>query len=913
MNTLREHIVMSSPEKIKNISPLLISQPNYIYRVDSGKIHICGIRKINGEKTGSRIYIATISAGSYFFSLPMDEEMFFIATGTQNATYSFITQQDLEKQYFNKKTEEERKEILQSYKSAFSEWTTHLKYNEDINKILADDDMLEQVKTHILLYSEKTSEYLHKKIILNISAENNRLLKKAELSNNEFAAILKKIGSILEKKNSNEIVTFAENQECLFAAARYTALSMNIKLHYPENKQYRIENNGIEEIAKDNNIRIREIILDTDWQKKIHGPVLGFFSEEKYSPDVDKRFSDNMQPVALIPLKNIYVMYNPATGTTSHLSNENIDKIIPTAYQFYRSFPDKKLSLKDILFFCIQDGCGRDILNYSLFGIITALIGLIIPEMTRIFTDTVIPEAAKNMMVQLSILMLLCTSSTCLFELTKNIAMIRLQTKTSLSLQSAVMDRVMKMPAPFFRKYSSGDMAERTMGITDIYEIVSGSALNSIMGFIFSSVYLIQMFRYNKTLALWGIIFVGFVVLITAGFMLLQYKYEKSVMNIQGKIMGRLLQFMIGIDKINTTASEQRAFSVWAKDFIRQKIMSFKSGTVNNIISTFLVVFPVITSMLFYLIYMGNINKNAGNIISTGSFLAFISAYTTFQSSFLNITCSAISSIGIIPLYKRIKPILETDIETQSKKPIAPKLKGNIEVTGVSFRYSPDGPEILQNVSLTVRQGEFAAIVGPSGSGKSTLLRLLLGFEKPESGSIYYDNQDIDSFDISSIRRQMGVVLQNGSLMQGSIYKNIIGSSSLTVDDAWQAAEAVGLADDIREMPMGMHTLIPVGGGTISGGQRQRLIIARAIVRNPSILLFDEATSALDNRTQAMVTESLDNLNVTRIVIAHRLSTIIHADTIYVMENGKIVESGSYEQLMDKKSTFYKLAIRQQV
>jgi ATP-binding cassette subfamily C protein len=203
------------------------------------------------------------------------------------------------------------------------------------------------------------------------------------------------------------------------------------------------------------------------------------------------------------------------------------------------------------------------------------------------------------------------------------------------------------------------------------------------------------------------------------------------------------------------------------------------------------------------------------------------------------------------------------------------------------------------------------AIVGASGSGKSTLFRMLLRFETPESGSIYYDRRDLATLDVQALRQQIGVVLQNGRIRAGSIHKNIVGTANLTVEEAWEAARMAGLDADIEAMPMGMQTVLGEGGGSLSGGQRQRLLIARALVRRPRILLFDEATSALDNTTQDTVSRSMDNLRSTRVVIAHRLSTIQRADWIYVMEKGQVVQQGAYRELLAQEGPFAELARRQ--
>lgn len=323
-------------------------------------------------------------------------------------------------------------------------------------------------------------------------------------------------------------------------------------------------------------------------------------------------------------------------------------------------------------------------------------------------------------------------------------------------------------------------------------------------------------------------------------------------------------------------------------------------------------VYPLFVTICMYALFMNALKTGKMDMLSTGSFLAFMAAFIAFQTALSATSMTLMQSIMIIPMYKEIKVILDAIPEVQEAKPAITKCTGSIELSHVSFRYDPNMPLLLDDISMKITPGEFIAIVGESGCGKSTLMRILLGFEKPESGSVFYDNQDLASFDAGSIRRKMGVVLQNSGVMQGSIYSNIVGGSPLPMEDAWKAAEAVGLADVIRELPMGMQTVVTAGGGTFSGGQRQRLVIARAIVHNPSILILDEATSALDNLTQAQVKESLEALNVTRIVVAHRLSTIINADRIYVLNHGHIEESGTYDELMKKGGFFAELAKRQQ-
>ncbi|MBK7477388.1 MAG: ATP-binding cassette domain-containing protein [Haliscomenobacter sp.] len=393
----------------------------------------------------------------------------------------------------------------------------------------------------------------------------------------------------------------------------------------------------------------------------------------------------------------------------------------------------------------------------------------------------------------------------------------------------------------------------------------------------------------------------------------LKLRYDRQMSHLQGNIQGFLFEFISGINKIRVSGSEKRVFSLWGSQFGQLKEVGFRSGNYQNSVEVFQGSYPILTNMVFFgfILYALTHTTGFNSMISVGVFMAFLTAFNQFLNDCLNMSMGLISSLNIIPLYERLKPILEATPESTENNADPGELAGEIEFNSVNFRYDPDQPLILKDVSFKIKPGEMIAFVGPSGSGKSTVMRLLLGFEKPESGSIYYDGQAFDSLNKEQVRRQLGVVLQHGALMPGSIYQNIVGSSELSLEDAEEAAAMAGLKEDIAQMPMGMHTVISEGGSTFSGGQRQRLMIARAIVHKPRILYMDEATSALDNHTQTIVSESLDRLQATRIVIAHRLSTIVNADRIFVMDAGRIVESGTYDELLEQNGLFSTLAKRQ--
>ena len=298
--------------------------------------------------------------------------------------------------------------------------------------------------------------------------------------------------------------------------------------------------------------------------------------------------------------------------------------------------------------------------------------------------------------------------------------------------------------------------------------------------------------------------------------------------------------------------------------------------------------------------------------VTVAEFYAFSTAYGMVNTAFLALASVAAGIADIRPVLEVARPILEAEPEISADKHVVTKLSGSIELNNVTFRYRDDMPPVLDDLSLRIRPGQYVAVVGKTGCGKSTLMRLLLGFETPQKGAVYYDGHDLSTIDLKSLRRRIGTVMQDGKVFTGDIYSNIVICAPwLTHDDAWEAAETAGLADDIRAMPMGMNTLLSEGQGGISGGQRQRLLIARAVAPKPKILMFDEATSALDNITQKQVSDALDKMKCTRIVIAHRLSTIRQCDRILVLDQGKIAEDGTYEELIAKNGVFAELVARQ--
>ncbi|MGB3636639.1 MAG: NHLP bacteriocin export ABC transporter permease/ATPase subunit, partial [Rivularia sp. (in: cyanobacteria)] len=585
----------------------------------------------------------------------------------------------------------------------------------------------------------------------------------------------------------------------------------------------------------------------------------------------------------------------------------------PTAYTFYRPLPTK-LNITSLLQFAVK-GHYRELFTIFAAGIATTSIGMITPQATAILIDNAIPDANKSLLYQIALGLIATTFGGTLFQLTQGFAIMRLETFADTSTQAAVWDRLLNLQPSFFRQYSVGDLSSRVSVITQIRQKLSNTILKSFFSSLFSLLNLGLLFYYNPLLAIIAVFVAGINIAVTIISGILTLRKLRPLLNMQGKLFGMMVQIINGVAKFRLAGAEPRAFAYWGRQYRHQLHLMLDAQSiednlvvVNNILSalTPAVIFAFATSLL-------QESQANGGSFSIGTFFAFNTAFGTFISGTTSLSSTVIDILEALPLWERAQPILQAIPEVDSSKSSPSQLSGRIEINHIVFRYRTDGQLTLDDVSLRAEPGEFIALVGPSGSGKSTLLRLLLGFDIPESGSIYYDGQELAGLDVNAVRRQLGVVLQNSRLMSASIFDNISSNAAIAMEEAWEAAKMAGLASDIASMPMGMHTVVSEGGTNLSGGQRQRLLIARSLALRPRILLFDEATSALDNRTQAIVSESLEKLNVTRIVVAHRLSTIRNADRIYVLQNGRVVQQGNFEELAQQSGLFSQLIQRQRL
>lgn len=704
----------------------------------------------------------------------------------------------------------------------------------------------------------------------------------------------------------------------LFLACRLVAEAQGITLRKP-GEAVGSQGDPLQKICAASRIRYRSVLLRDDWWRRDNGPLLAYRrvelpSEgtvgeggEKGGGEVSKRPAFRRVPVALLPSSATrYEMVEPIEGSRTPVDEQLAESLEGMATMFYTPLPERPLTAGDLVRSAFH-GLKGDLVLVALMGLGGGLLATITPVLTGHLFGRAIPNSDQQQVLQMTAALVVSALASGIFQIVRGVAVLRIGGKMDGSLQAAVWDRLMSLPVTFFRRYRVGDLANRSLAIDTIRGLVTGNFTASLLSGVFSVFSFALLFYYSLYLALLASVLVLVMVVVTAVLSYLQVKYQRRQLEVEGRISSLLFGLMSGISKLRIGGAERRAFARWAEQFSEQRRQAISVRKLAIVQSTFISAYRLLGVLALFAMmgYSSTIE------LPVSDFLAFNAAFGQFQAASLSIIGLLPSVLMVVPLYERLEPILEAVPEVDEAKAEVHELSGDIELSHVSFRYQPDGPLILDDVSFHVRPGELVALVGPSGSGKSTCLRLILGFDRPGAGSIYFDGQDIQSLDIQSLRRQIGVVLQNGRPSSGTLFSNIVGSTNLGHDAAWEAARMAGLAEDIDAMPMKMHTVVSEGAGTFSGGQVQRLMIARAVVHKPRILLFDEATSALDNQTQEVVSQSLANLKATRIAVAHRLSTIESADRIIVIDGGRVVEEGTYEELLELGGVFARMAERQ--
>ena len=654
-------------------------------------------------------------------------------------------------------------------------------------------------------------------------------------------------------------------------------------------------NDRLEYLLRPHGIMRRNINLEKGWYKDSIGAVLG-------------TRKDDGSIVAFIP-KGLsgYVYFDAPTGKWVKLSRKNETLFEDEGICFYKPFPLTKLTLRTLMRYILNTLSTADFVLVILATLAVSLIGLLSPKLNNLLMGTIVESESMRLLFGITIFMVCVTISSLLIRAVKTLIMTRINTKMDLSVQAATMMRVLSLPADFFKQYSAGELSSRAQYIQSLCSMLISTVLNTGLTSIFSLIYVSQIFEYAPALVVPSLLIIFTTILFSLITTFYQMKYSKKQMEIAAEESGMSYALITGVQKIRLSGAEKRAYARWSKLYAKQVELTYNPPMFLRANGAFSSIISLTGALVMYFM-----SVQSG--VSVADYYAFNTAYGMVSGAFMSLAGIATTIAQFKPILEMAKPIMDAVPEVSEGKLVIDRLSGGIELNNVSFRYNENMPLVVDNLSLKIRPGQYVAIVGATGCGKSTLMRIMLGFEKPGKGAVYYDGKDLSGIDLKSLRRKIGVVMQNGKLFQGDIFSNItISAPQLSMDEAWEAAEMAGIAEDIRRMPMGMHTIISEGSGGVSGGQRQRLMIARAIAPKPKILMFDEATSALDNLTQKIVSDSLDKLKCTRIVIAHRLSTIRQCDRIIYLEKGQIVEDGTYDELIAKNGKFAELVERQRL
>ncbi|MFF4896446.1 NHLP bacteriocin export ABC transporter permease/ATPase subunit [Streptomyces sp. NPDC001068] len=688
--------------------------------------------------------------------------------------------------------------------------------------------------------------------------------------------------------------TTAADADASYAACRLVAQAAGITLAEPARSGTESDRiDPVERVALASRVRIRAVRLDGRWWRENVGPLVGH-----------RALSG--APVALLWRRGGYVAVHPATGRETPIEKANAAEFEPRAVMFYRPLPDRALTPLGLLRFSLR-GTRGDLGALLLAGLVTVAIGSLVPIATGRVLGEYVPKAQTGLIVQVCLAVMISAVVSASFTLLENLTILRLEGRIEATLQPAVWDRLLRLPTRFFTQRSTGELASAAMGISAIRRLLAGVGPVVAQSVTVGAMNLGLLFWFSVPMALAA---VGMLVVIGALFLglgLWQVRWQRRLVVLGNKLNNQAFQTLRGLPKLRVAAAENYAYAAWAGEFARSRELQQKVGRIKNLTTVLGSVYLPVCTLLMFMLLAGP----ARGAMDAAAFLTFNTSVTMLLTSVTQLTGSFVSAVAALPLFEEIRPVLDAAPEVRTASTRPGPLSGGIEARRLSFRYSDDGPLVLDDVSFEVRPGEFVAVVGPSGCGKSTLLRLLIGFDKPVSGSVLYDGQDLGALDQSAVRRQCGVVLQHAQPFTGSILDVICGTEPYTAEEAMAAAELAGLAEDIKRMPMGLHTIV-AGSGAVSGGQRQRLMIAQALIRRPRILFFDEATSALDNDTQRTVIESTRKLNATRIVIAHRLSTVMDADRVVVMEDGKVAQQGPPAELLaDTGGRLHELVRRQ--
>lgn len=729
-----------------------------------------------------------------------------------------------------------------------------------------------------------------------IREERERLARSAHLEAQRRESSLAELAAVLDP-----VETLPVAETPLVTAAAVVGQALGLRIRPPAaSEDPRHVKDPVDAVARASRVRVRKVLLADRWWRKDCGPLLGRLGE------------DNARPVALLRRGSGYEVVDPVARTRKPLDREVLEALSPEAHVFYRPFPDEVRGVGRVFRFSLG-GRARDLVFVAACGLAVTLLGMLVPEVTGRVIDRALPGADRGLLLDLAIVLAAAAVGSALFTLAQGFVAVRTGTLAEGVTQPAMWDRLLRLRVPFHRGFSSGDLQQRVSAVSEIGRELNGATIRPLFSGILALLNFALLWNYSPDLAHLAILAAAVILVATATAGARIRRRAAAANELASRVFGMVVQMIAGVGRIRVAGAEHRGFHHWVGMYSGQVRQVLAIQRLKDLVVTFNLALPVLATALVFWKASDLVSSGPGTpgALTMGAFLAFNTAFMLFLNGATDVSDTFVRVLDTLTRGKRVQPLLDARPEVDAHAADPGRLRGALRIEDVTFRYKPDGPPVLDGVSLHAAPGEFVAVVGPSGSGKSTILRTLLGFETPERGRVLFDGQDLSGLDVLAVRRQFGVVLQNGRLGAGSILDNIANNAALTPEEAVEAVVDAAFADDLREMPMGLHSMVSEGGTNLSGGQRQRLLIARALALGPRIVFFDEATSALDNRTQSIVSKALERRRVTRVVIAHRLSTIQNADRIYVLDRGRIVQEGAFAGLAAAPGLFRDLVARQ--
>lgn len=920
--------------------PLLLDDPRTGWRVVSGRVDVFAVEPVDGEPRGRRHGIGSVGAGEALFGVKSRPgDLALIAVGSRGARVEELDQASLEPAERDRlvagwaatlaaarPVDDERASVLlragQAVKVAAGETVASVReavWIEDAAGLALDgmplsgslpivSGLVLEVRVDSTLEPVRAStggtdgrdgvEALGAAVLARLSEEVSlagerqraTLARRKEEEREETERVFEALADVVEQRGE---ALAAPGESALAAACRIAGRPLGVGVVEPALARGTSFVARLREVAQASGFRFREVRLDEGWWRRDVGPLVALAGEDE-------------RPVALVRTRGRYELVDPARGARAVVDEDSAATLSPSAYMPYACLGEGAADGRRLIRLALVPA-RADLLRVLAASIVLGLLSIATPIAAQAIFTRVVPEGDRGQILGIALVLVGAALGTATAYLMQGLALLRLDGRGSTGSQAAVIDRLLDLPASFFRRYSAGDLGTRALGIDTIRQSLTSAVTGALVALLIAFFNLAYILLLDPQL---GLVAIGLLLAAVVVLVLLvrrQIPHQRRLEAARGQMQALALQILGAVPKLRVARAEDRAFARWAAALGRMKEAFVANQRVLAGLSSFAAAWQALAIALVLLV-VGELDDAS---LSAGDFVAFTTAFGTTAAAILGLVSMLSTASQATVLWERARPIVQSAPEVVAGEADPGELSGELEFAHVSFRYGGDGPLVLDDVSFAAAPGEFVAFVGPSGAGKSTVFRLLLGFERPELGTISYEGQSLADLDARAVRRQLGVVIQNARILSGTIFQNIVGAANLTVEDAWEAARIAGIDAEIERMPMGMHTFVSESGAAFSGGQRQRLLIARAVVSRPRVLLFDEATSALDNRTQAAVSAALDELQATRIVIAHRLSTIRTADRIIVLERGRVVEQGRYDELMARDGLFATLARRQ--